>query len=434
MRNLFIPFLFSVACLFCACENSMTDVVTYNINEPVLMPLSEFRSSVNVADQPVEISRQGKMCFYNGYLYISEPEKGIHIIDNQDPAAPKNIGFIELLGNADMAIRNDLLYADAFIDLVWFDIQNPVKPELKGRLENVFPQGLPEIPNGFGCDYSQMNGKTESLVVGWKLVQRTEKVEQYYKGGYYYEDAARPQLSSKKSGMSTGATGSMARFSMYQNYMDKETATNGQSQDYMYAVIDNMLTIFDLSDNTPKKAVESIYIGYNVETIFNYEDKLFMGTPFGLLIYSIENPLSPRYRSYISHVWGCDPVVVENNIAYVTVHAGNFCGQNFNDLIIIDVNDVDNPRHIVSYAMTKPKGLGIDQGTLFICDDGLKIYDATDPLTLMGKRLAHYSGMDGYDVIPFNNVLMMIAEDGIYQYDYTDLNQIKQLSKIGIRK
>ena len=84
--------------------------------------------------------------------------------------------------------------------------------------------------------------------------------------------------------------------------------------------------------------------------------------------------------------------------------------------------------------MTKPKGLGIDNGTLFLCDDGLKIYNADDPQTLMANRLAHYSGMEGYDVIPYNNVLMMIAEDGIYQYDYSDLEEIRLLSKIAVKK
>ena len=52
----------------------------------------------------------------------------------------------------------------------------------------------------------------------------------------------------------------------------------------------------------------------------------------------------------------------------------------------------------------------------------------------MANRLAHYSGMEGYDVIPYNNVLMMIAEDGIYQYDYSDLEEFRLLSKIAVKK
>ena len=105
-----------------------------------------------------------------------------------------------------------------------------------------------------------------------------------------------------------------------------------------------------------------------------------------------------------------------------------------NQLIIINVSDVKSPKQIVSYTMTNPKGLGIDNGKLFLCDDGLKIYTVTDPQTLISNRLAHYSGMDGFDVIASNNILMMIAQDGLYQYDYSNINEIKQISKIPIGK
>lgn len=139
--------------------------------------------------------------------------------------------------------------------------------------------------------------------------------------------------------------------------------------------------------------------------------------------------------SSIQHVYGCDPVVVEDDIAYVTIHSGNNCGQNSNQLIIINVEDVKHPKAIVTYEMTKPKGVGIDGKTLFVCDDGLKVFNATDPLTIMTEqnKLAHFKSMDGYDVIALNNVLMMIAENGIYQYDYSDINNIKQISYIPIQ-
>ena len=45
-------------------------------------------------------------------------------------------------------------------------------------------------------------------------------------------------------------------------------------------------------------------------------------------------------------------------------------------------------------------------------------------------ELVHYAGMEGYDVIPFKNTLMMIADDGLYQYDYSNLQAISQLSKL----
>jgi len=84
--------------------------------------------------------------------------------------------------------------------------------------------------------------------------------------------------------------------------------------------------------------------------------------------------------------------------------------------------------------MTHPLGLGIDNNTLFICDDedGLKIYDAADASNIASNQLAHYENVNATDVIPFNDVLMMIGNDGLYQYDYSNINNITLLSKIPI--
>lgn len=421
MKKLMSLFCVSLICLFCGCNDDMKvkETITYTVNKPVLMSADVFRSSVKVTTQPEEITQKGKICFYEGYLYISEPGKGIHIIDNRNPASPASVGFIELIGNADVAIRNNILYADSYIDLVGFDISNPALPVLKSRLENVFPQSYPPIEEGYIdselCNLAATNG---NIVVGWTQEEETHTLE-YYKNEQVYNDAM-TNSSGGSSGGSTGVNGSMSRFGLY--------------KDYLYVVLNDYMSIFNLAGDEPEKAVENMYIGGSVETIFSYKDCMFMGTPTGMMIYSVADPLKPEYQSMMWHVYGCDPVVVENDIAYVTVHSGNNCGQNFNELIILNVKDVKNPQPIVSYTMTKPKGLGIDNGTLFLCDDGLKIYNAEDSQTLMANRLAHYSGMEGYDVIPHDNVLMMIADDGIYQYDYSNLKEIKQLSKLAVKK
>jgi len=155
-----------------------------------------------------------------------------------------------------------------------------------------------------------------------------------------------------------------------------------------------------------------------------------------MLIYSVTDPLKPVYQSSISHAYACDPVVVDNDLAYITIHSGSACDYSAkeNALIIVDVKDVKKPNQLVTYNMTNPKGLGIDNGKLFLCDDGLKIYQLSDPQTLMSNQLAHFKNLSGYDIIAHNNIAMMIAEDGIYQYDYSDLNNIKLLSKLPIGK
>ena len=420
MKRVNFLFLFLGILSFYSCKDKVDETITYKINEPVFLAADQFRSSVKVTNVPVPITKQGKICFYQGYLFISEPEKGIHIVDNRNPSIPTSVGFIELMGNADLAIKDNRLYADSYIDLVWFDISNPSKPVLHGRKENVFPSALPATNNQYGYDYAVCSDKTKGVIVGWVVKERTDNYP------YSPEWGGGIKLDGLYSGLnnagtkSLGVNGSMSRFAIYKNFL--------------YTVLNNQLGIFNIEADAPVQMGENFYVGWNVETIFSYKDCMFMGTPTGMLIYSVADPLKPVFQSSLQHFYGCDPVVVENDKAYITVRSGNNCGQNINELFVVDVSDVKKPKQLVSYSMTSPKGLGIDNGILFLCDDGLKVYDATDPMIMMSKKLAHYQGMDGYDVIPFNNILMMIASDGIYQYDYSNLNNIRRLSKLPIRQ
>ena len=418
--------LFSL--MMASCSDHFFEDITYKVNEPIFMDIAEFRNSVKIKQETHEITGYGKISFYKNYLYMSEPGKGIYIISNVDPTNPHVVGYIELLGNADISVRNDVLYADSYIDLVWFDVSDPAQPTLKGRLENVFPEAIPFVTNGFRIDYDLINdAKTsDKVIVGWKEAERTESLRRnnsFWLWNWGNKDDVDIMydgtLENTAGSGSNSLNGSMSRFSIYQTYL--------------YVVINNQMQVFDLSKPDPERVAENLPIGFNVETIFSYKDHMFMGTPTGMLIYSVEDPINPVYKSSITHAFGCDPVVVSDDIAYVTVRAGNECGQENNELIIIDVSDTSKPKALVTYSMTGPKGLGIDNKTLFICDDGLKIFDASNVYTIMANQLAHFKDMDGYDVIPYNNLLMMIADDGIHQYDYSDLNDIKELGFLKVK-
>jgi hypothetical protein len=101
---------------------------------------------------------------------------------------------------------------------------------------------------------------------------------------------------------------------------------------------------------------------------------------------------------------------------------------------VIDVQNLESPSLVKTYAMTSPYGLGKDGDLLFICDgkDGLKAYDAADVQNL--QLIKTIGGMETYDVIAMNKVAMVVAKDGLYQYSYADLANIRLLSKININK
>lgn len=84
--------------------------------------------------------------------------------------------------------------------------------------------------------------------------------------------------------------------------------------------------------------------------------------------------------------------------------------------------------------MDNPHGLSIAGNTLFLCegDYGLKVFDVEDHMDI--DELEHYKDFSTYDVIALpNKVLLVIGSDGFYQYDYSDVNNLKQLSKITVQ-
>jgi len=404
--------------------DQITSTLSYTVNEPVYMSFHEFRAT-KAAKPAQKMVNPGKICLYGDYLFINEIQKGIHVIDNSNPASPKPVAFIELLGNIDITVGDNILYADSFIDLVLFDITNPAQPKEVGRAEGVFANVLPATGN----DYPIRNlDWTKGVVVGWEVKTIVEKEEfvPYYPcwGCFYLASADKSswansgRQSTAGSGL-TSVTGSMSRFAVY--------------DEYLYVVSNNRLQVFYLFGHTAVKGHEQ-YISWNVETIFPYDQKLFLGTTNGMIIYGLTEPAMPNYLSAIAHVVGCDPVVVQGNYAYVTIRGGNACGQNFSLLEVIDISNPSAPVLKASFDMKEPYGLGIDGDVLFVCDQGLKVFDATNPILSGARLIKQFSSIHGFDVIPYNGVLMLIGNDGLYQYDYSDITNIRELGAIKIEK
>jgi hypothetical protein len=60
------------------------------------------------------------------------------------------------------------------------------------------------------------------------------------------------------------------------------------------------------------------------------------------------------------------------------------------------------------------------------------VYSVADPYAIDQNLLSHQADINTFDVIPFNNVLMMIGDDGLYQYDYSDISNLALLSVIPV--
>jgi len=406
--------------LLISCKDKIEQV--YTVNEPVYLSYNDLHNSFKVADGQ-QIIHPGKIYFKDNYIFVNEYQKGIHVIDNTNPEAPQIIKFIEIPGSVDMAIRDNILYADSYVDLVAIDISNLDDIREVKRIQNVFPYMIPDCENGIveGVDQNQ------GVVVGYKATERTVDVENnntYAQYPYWREDfmimANANSVGSKTGNTNSGTGGSMARFMVY--------------DDFLYTVDNSSLRLFAISTPSDPTMVKEFYVGWNIETLYPYDNKLFLGSTTGMFIYNLQDPSNPEFISQFRHASSCDPVVVEGHYAYVTLRAGNLCGDINSQLDVIDISDIQNPEQIAEYSMEEPYGLGIDDTLLFVCDGtaGLKIYNASDPKTIDQHKLAQYNNIQAFDVIPLGNVLVMIGTDGLYQYEYSDPANIHQLSVIPI--
>ena len=87
------------SCIQDKCEQS----VTYITLTPEYISFEDFRTEPITSVAARELEAPGKMYFYNDFIFISELNEGIHILDNSNPSNPQRVSFITIPGNRDLA-------------------------------------------------------------------------------------------------------------------------------------------------------------------------------------------------------------------------------------------------------------------------------------------------------------------------------------------
>ena len=235
------------ACLEDKCEETQT----FTIYQPVTVAAADFRATTFGEEAPRELCRPGNIYYYQDHLLIVEQREGIHIFDNADPRAPRAVSFLPIEGITDMAVRNDVLYANNYIDLVAFDISQPEEPAFLGRTEAVF-----DAYSVFVDDAGRQQFVVEFLPTSERMTINCSHSrwgqpqfwleDAWFGGGPRRELMAVADFSNNagneqgKSG--SGIGGSLARFTI--------------TQGHLYTVDEYSLRVFDLSDAArPTRAV-----------------------------------------------------------------------------------------------------------------------------------------------------------------------------------
>jgi hypothetical protein len=384
--------LFSIisAIFFSSCRTTCTQTRTYIKKTPVYNSLKDIRSSFKVHDTQ-ELENPGKIHVKGDYLFIVDWGKGFHIVDNSDKSNPLFIKFVALRGCTDVVSNNDVLYVNQGPDIVSISIQDIQSISILNRSNNVMNMHLVK-EDSFVVEY------TEKEVV--EVIEDADCGRQSF--GMRFESM--DSRSESSSGGGSSSSGSMARFAVIGGFL--------------YIVDDVNLRVFTLSD--PNKPVQTNVqnLGSGVETIFAKDNHLFIGTNTGMFIFVVSNGKA-QFLSQFRHARGCDPVVIDGDLAYITLRGNGACGMANDELNIVDISNIQDPILQHSFPMNEPYGLGIIENTLAICDGeaGLRIFDSSNPSTIMQNELANETGMKAFDLIMSPSHLILTAEEGIFQYN-----------------
>ena len=380
----------------------------YKIYTPVYKSLAELRTAVK-SGTATALNKPGKLYIEGSRIYLNEKDKGIHIIDNSNPEQPVNKAFINIPGNIDIAIKNNILYADLYCDIAAIDISNPQAVVVKKYLTKTFPARV---------NYTSSNNPDSiQVVVDW-ITKDTVVDCQAAASLFNCPSCVRfYSASSITPAVGSGVGGSQARFASLNN-------------NYMYAVSNSDLNVIDISNAADPMLTRSQNIGGNIETIFPYNDRLFIGAGSSMSIYDVQDPVNPKQLAWTGHWCSSDPVVADDSYAYVTLHEADICGNKVNQLEIYSLQYNSSAQLRKTYPLTNPQGLSKDGNLLFICDgrDGLKIFDISNVLDM--KLVKHFPGINPYDVIALNGIAYVTSAEGLYQYAYSNRNSIHLLSKL----
>jgi len=325
------------SCLKDVCDETRTFIQF----DPIYLNYDQIRVDIT-AETGRELKNPGNIYVYKNFLLINELKEGVHVFDNTDPNNPTNLAFIAIPGNVDMAIQDDILFADNYMDVLSINISDPLNPILVDREQDVYD------------NYYFQEGR--GVQVGYNETSITQEVEcndpnwgnQWFFGGealFATQDAiAEVNIGGATSPSTVGTGGSLARFTLAKNHL--------------YVIDDWNLFTFSIDQNT-LSLVSDFNVGWGIETIYPYGDNLFIGSQTGMFIYDITNPSTPWYLSEFRHARACDPVYVDGDRAYVTLRDGTRCENFNNQLDVLNISDLRNPSLIVTHQMDNPHGSSV---------------------------------------------------------------------------
>lgn len=331
---------------------------------------------------PSGLTNPLNMSLQDTLLYVSDHSSGIHIYNVKDPTAPAFVLNIPLRGNRGTAARGNILYANDRGSLLAIRVEGTSYEVVKTikRGDGYYNEiGMIERDRGWGCACSP--------------------------GG---------NLSAPDPSRSAGS--SYATFAVIDSYL--------------YYLDNFSIVTLDISEPADPIEVSQTPIGWGVETLFPTDDYLFVGGERGMYIFDRSDPESPKAVSRIEHFRACDPVVVADTLAFVTLRGGNGCGETRDVLLSLSIKNPGNPVVIKEKSVKTPHGLAIDGPLLYVSTgrNGFELFDVTSPGNPSTVRT--WYDWATKDFVWFGNTLYVMGFGDVRIYDVSTPEDPTLLSQI----
>lgn len=408
--------------MFCmqSCDRDLGTVnVSYTEATAIYGDLDEIRSTpINESVRTIE--DPGKIYISESVILIGEEEKGIHVIDNSNEESPVNIGFLNVPGNREFFVKDDFIYAETYYDVVKIDISNPRQASIVSRAENVFQEPKTDAEGETLVGFSFKDVTKE-------LNEGSDLYNDILDDQFVYYDFARniipkSAVPASFAGNSNGTSGTVNRVTV--------------AHDRVYIINRTDLAILNNEGSQLQKVDNNFsFFGWDMETVFPYEDKLFIGSRSSMDIYDVTDADQPQHVYNFQHATSCDPVLADQEAAYVTLRTADFspCPGDINALVTLDITELNRPTQTSEVTMESPYGMTLIGDKLYVAEgeQGLKIFDVSDrhnPTILETVR-----DVQAYDILAHptkENLILVATPQGLSQFEVDVENKFTEKSTI----
>jgi hypothetical protein len=282
---------------------------------------------------------------YDTLLLVSDSINGLLIYSVANEKAPRFKARIPLKGNRGMAMKDSIIYANSWGGILAMRLVNDSNYEVTSVIKSdPYYHGMM-----FNDDYH-----SNSSWGGFGCFSKTTNVA--------------GSGSESSGGGTSGTGGSYAIFAVIDSFL--------------YYIDNQSIITMDISNAASPRKISTTYVDWSIETLFPTPDYLFIGGSSGMYVLDRSNPSYPRRIGAVTHFRAKDPVVVRDTMAYVTLRSGFDTWAKTDELMVITIKEIANPKLIKEIPLSTPYGLTVRDTLLYVAqgNNGWTLFSLSNPL------------------------------------------------------